>query len=1427
MGAAGKGYGQGVKPGTVLWKSHIGTNRFYLPPSLSVDEKLVFVANDHTGKLIAYYTENGNKAWELDSVKSGSFTPIIRENSFIFAFKDSHIGEFSIDGLSKNWELEVGRVQQSYTPKNIALSRSGDIVTISNSSKVSHINNNGQLISDFSYQPGTDSIIYGPEDYVYFWNRSELNCFNLESKKIVWKEKVSDRFGAAEGNPPPILNSKGELIARFLYDNEESKIIKYKGKTGWKVWEYPSEKKFGKYETPTAISIGMNDEIIATTRGGKIFKLNDAGEEIWSFQGDNGSWSVPAISQKGSIYYGTSSKTFFCIDYDNGKEKWKLNLGLSTTDSLITKTGLVLFGGNDGNLYAVQGDAGPMDSAWPMGGQNPQRTNSSKLTDFPDEPDIHQPVITLIGDSIVAVTKGGSVDLGEGATALDDIDGNLTSKIVVSGTYDVNTAGTYELKYDVEDSSGKKADTVTRTIHIVDKATVTTNKKTYWPGEIIKVKYVGSSSYPLGNRHSLKIKITNLETNREVFSIELLEGHLHFHEDAFRSTGTVDFGDWRTQLNTGKYKVELYEFKDWNNELLASDEFTVVPQVLWESKLINVSSASLAISNSGDLIAMSQNKTFSINPKTGSVNWESETYNVNEGDPIVSIDGKIYIPSYKIDILDEVTGKRVLSEGVEIKVSDGIGNSLLTIFDQNKFVTRLMWPKRGVQMVDHSGNTVWEYSIDTENHINHPLIVGNNGHLFGGFGFRIDKINHSKIFCLDGSTGVEKWAKTIKGSLEGGMAFGIHDDLLFIVGLTQYQKHIVSLKSDTGELNWKHDNVERDGSVNLDHGEDLVIDNEGYIHVNSYLPSDIGQDKAMYNSLDGGSVEKSDDDQYWSKKSPILLDDGSRLIQASEALICEDIQSGEQLWAVKGVTSVGAVADDGTIFYKVTYSENNPFWNDSTPSEESEWRSRNVTKIIALAGNAGVADAPWPMNAQNPQNTVRQPGGPITLTKDLPEKVTVREGSNTSLIVNTQGAFPKQWEWYYNGELIPGEKSQFLNLKNVTSENEGTYSVLISNSLGSKQSQKCQVSVLDVNSTPKVLQLFENEGEKKFDRLTLVTPETTFSNLGPTELTANSAVAIDSDSVLVAYAAGPQKVKENHHYTDKRGEFVVFNTSGEIETNPVTFHSSSLTGPAALMLDSDSVFISFRDEGIPYIQGEEDDRKGKFCVFVLNTKEKSVLDNVQFKNLSNPLKNGWELPGALTFYEADVSINNCMFLNNQRGDDYLNIIRSEFDINNTLFKDVKADAFDSDFSKGNIFNSSFINCGNDAIDISGNNLAIENIFMDNIGDKGISAGENSQMIVNNVRIENSEIAICSKDLSKIIVSNIMFINNQIGFTAFQKKSEFGPGSIEGSKVTMENIVIPYLIETHSNCIIDGKIKISSNDKVKDVLYGIKYGKNSN
>ena len=81
------------------------------------------------------------------------------------------------------------------------------------------------------------------------------------------------------------------------------------------------------------------------------------------------------------------------------------------------------------------------------------------------------PIISLIGDATV-YHKQGEVYTDDGATAKDTIgstDIDLTNNIVVTSTVNINTEGTYTVKYNVNDTAGtpNAANEVTRTV-IVD-----------------------------------------------------------------------------------------------------------------------------------------------------------------------------------------------------------------------------------------------------------------------------------------------------------------------------------------------------------------------------------------------------------------------------------------------------------------------------------------------------------------------------------------------------------------------------------------------------------------------------------------------------------------------------------------------------------------------------------------------------------------------------------------------------------------------------------------------------------------------------------------------------------------------------------------------------------------------------------------------
>ncbi|SEM14274.1 protein of unknown function [Aquimarina amphilecti] len=90
---------------------------------------------------------------------------------------------------------------------------------------------------------------------------------------------------------------------------------------------------------------------------------------------------------------------------------------------------------------------------------------ASLVLNFRD-PDGTPPVIELIGDSEITINVGDSFT-DPGATASDDIDGDISTSITVSGTVDTNVPGVYTLVYSIEDSSGNTS-SIERIVNVVD-----------------------------------------------------------------------------------------------------------------------------------------------------------------------------------------------------------------------------------------------------------------------------------------------------------------------------------------------------------------------------------------------------------------------------------------------------------------------------------------------------------------------------------------------------------------------------------------------------------------------------------------------------------------------------------------------------------------------------------------------------------------------------------------------------------------------------------------------------------------------------------------------------------------------------------------------------------------------------------------------
>lgn len=96
------------------------------------------------------------------------------------------------------------------------------------------------------------------------------------------------------------------------------------------------------------------------------------------------------------------------------------------------------------------------------------------------------PSIELKGKRTIYIYEGNSY-IEEGYTAFDNCDGDITDKVVATGNVDTNTIGTYNITYEVKDSSGNSFNT--------DREVIVIKKPNYYGNGVIYLTFDDGPSY--------------------------------------------------------------------------------------------------------------------------------------------------------------------------------------------------------------------------------------------------------------------------------------------------------------------------------------------------------------------------------------------------------------------------------------------------------------------------------------------------------------------------------------------------------------------------------------------------------------------------------------------------------------------------------------------------------------------------------------------------------------------------------------------------------------------------------------------------------------------------------------------------------------------------------------------------------------------
>ena len=225
---------------------------------------------------------------------------------------------------------------------------------------------------------------------------------------------------------PPTINLKNEKVevgSKYTPKYTVNRFgIDYTKKS--KVKSHVKTKKLGEYKIDYKTKVGL-----ITFKQKKIVKVVD--------------------EEKPKLTLNGEKKTYYC---PNSKYKDEGAKAIDNYDGDLTKK-IKVKKEEDKIIYTVK------DSS----------KNEAKKTRKLIEGDITPPTITLNGNENMQIYTGDKYN-DPGITATDNCDGDITNKVVTSGSVDSSKLGTYTITYSVIDNKNNKTD-ITRNVKVVTRPT--------------------------------------------------------------------------------------------------------------------------------------------------------------------------------------------------------------------------------------------------------------------------------------------------------------------------------------------------------------------------------------------------------------------------------------------------------------------------------------------------------------------------------------------------------------------------------------------------------------------------------------------------------------------------------------------------------------------------------------------------------------------------------------------------------------------------------------------------------------------------------------------------------------------------------------------------------------------------------------------
>lgn len=327
----------GVYPGpgpigrpVTKWRQHTGGEVYSSP--VVVDDT-VFVGTK-SGFLAAYDLATGRERWRFDL---GGYivraTPAVVEG---VVYIGAGYGLFAIDATTgdERWRIPI-RFAGAASP-----TVADDTVFIA--TQEGHIYAIAAGSGEERWHYEADGLVFGPpavhDGTVYFASDAGgIHAMVAETGRLVWRHNANVQIRGA-----PAVGLGGAF-----FNSEQPALLAFDHATGDELWIAG----VGGEASP---AIAGNLVVFGGDENGLYAADATTGELRWLFPTGNPVVTAAAIADE-TVYAGTGS-TLYAIDLETGTAKWTYPAGGRILTSPAVLDGVVIFGSEDGFLYAIAGD---------------------------------------------------------------------------------------------------------------------------------------------------------------------------------------------------------------------------------------------------------------------------------------------------------------------------------------------------------------------------------------------------------------------------------------------------------------------------------------------------------------------------------------------------------------------------------------------------------------------------------------------------------------------------------------------------------------------------------------------------------------------------------------------------------------------------------------------------------------------------------------------------------------------------------------------------------------------------------------------------------------------------------------------------------------------------------------------------------------